>query len=251
MLLPVPIHGAPLKLSPTDPQPSSAAVSAARVAIRYGLRQSTACKSVRQLLSNDRYRTNFRPCYFLHGRRAERQCRYAGHETARCTINGDWDIYHGATKLNGTLPISRGGTSGTTAATALYNLINALSAVTPVAGDRIPFMDADGKTAGFVTLTNLLTALGFSNGILPLAKGGTGSSTAAGARSNLGITPANIGAAKTSHSHSGNDITSGQIDLARLPFKCAWGTAYVTGVSWATVAYSSGSGASSFQQRQS
>lgn len=161
-------------------------------------------------------------------------------------INGDWDIYHGATKLNGTIPISRGGTSGTTAAAALYNLINALSAVTPVAEDRIPFMDADGKTAGYVTLTKLLTALGFSNGILPLAKGGTGSSTAEEARSNLGITPANIGAAATSHSHSGNDITSGQIDLALLPFKCAWGTTYVTGVSWASVSYSSGSGASSF-----
>lgn len=161
-------------------------------------------------------------------------------------INGDWDIYHGTTKLNGIIPISRGGTNGTTAATALYNLINALSAVTPVAADRIPFMDADGKTAGYVTLTNLLTALGFSSGILPLAKGGTGASTAAGARSNLGITPANIGAAKTSHSHSGNDITAGQIDSARLPFKCAWGTTYVTGVSWATVSYSSGSGASSF-----
>lgn len=161
-------------------------------------------------------------------------------------ISGDWDIYHGATKLNGTVPISRGGTNGTTAAAALYNLINALSALTPVAGDRIPFMDADGNTAGYVTLANLLTALGFSGGILPLSKGGTGSSTAAGVRSNLGITPANIGAAAESHEHSGGDITTGQIDSARLPFKCAWGTMYVSGVSWSTVYYANGSGASSF-----
>jgi len=48
----------------------------------YGNRRPA--KSVWQLLSNDRYRTNLRPCYFLHGRRAERQYRYAGHETARC-----------------------------------------------------------------------------------------------------------------------------------------------------------------------
>ena len=37
-------------------------------------------------------------------------------------INPDWDIYHGSTKLNGTVPISRGGTGGTTAAAARSNL---------------------------------------------------------------------------------------------------------------------------------
>ena len=37
-------------------------------------------------------------------------------------INPDWDIYHGSTKLNGTVPISRGGTGATTAANARTNL---------------------------------------------------------------------------------------------------------------------------------
>ena len=37
-------------------------------------------------------------------------------------INPDWDIYHGSTKLNGTVPISRGGTGATSAANARTNL---------------------------------------------------------------------------------------------------------------------------------
>ena len=37
-------------------------------------------------------------------------------------INPDWDIYHGNTKLNGTVPISRGGTGAVTASLALVAL---------------------------------------------------------------------------------------------------------------------------------
>ena len=37
-------------------------------------------------------------------------------------INPDWDIYHGSTKLNGTVPISRGGTGATSAANARSQL---------------------------------------------------------------------------------------------------------------------------------
>ena len=37
-------------------------------------------------------------------------------------INPDWDIYHGSTKLNGTVPISRGGTGATSASGARSNL---------------------------------------------------------------------------------------------------------------------------------
>ena len=47
-------------------------------------------------------------------------------------------------------------------------------------------------------------------GTLPVAKGGTGSSSAAGARTNLGITPSNIGAAQTSHTH-GNITSDGKV----------------------------------------
>ena len=47
-------------------------------------------------------------------------------------------------------------------------------------------------------------------GMLPLARGGTGASTAANARTALG-------AAATAHTHAGTDIASGTIAAARLP----------------------------------
>lgn len=50
--------------------------------------------------------------------------------------------------------------------------------------------------------------------ILPVAKGGTGATSAGQARTNLGITPANIGAAASSHSHAASDITSGAVPVS-------------------------------------
>ncbi|BAU99610.1 tail fiber domain-containing protein [Aurantimicrobium minutum] len=49
--------------------------------------------------------------------------------------------------------------------------------------------------------------------IVPVASGGTGSSTAASARSALGITPGNIGAADVSHYHVIGDVTNLQAAL--------------------------------------
>lgn len=53
----------------------------------------------------------------------------------------------------------------------------------------------------------LLQALG----TIPVANGGTGATTAADARTNLEITPTNIGAAPTVHNHSGQAITPASV----------------------------------------
>lgn len=54
-------------------------------------------------------------------------------------------------------------------------------------------------------------------GTLPVSGGGTGAATAAAARTNLGITPANIGAAPTSHNHNATNINAGTLAADRLP----------------------------------
>ena len=53
--------------------------------------------------------------------------------------------------------------------------------------------------------------------VVPVANGGTGATSAANARTNLGITPENIGAADEEHTHSASDITSGTMSINRLP----------------------------------
>lgn len=53
--------------------------------------------------------------------------------------------------------------------------------------------------------------------VVPVTNGGTGATSAANARTNLGITPENIGAADEEHTHSAADITSGTMSVSRLP----------------------------------
>ena len=50
---------------------------------------------------------------------------------------------------------------------------------------------------------------------VPVNKGGTGATSASAARTNLGITLSNLGAASSLHKHSASDITSGTLPLSR------------------------------------
>lgn len=133
------------------------------------------------------------------------------------------------------------------------NLEALQTSTTIVDGDSVPVVQTDGATKRRITFTNLVAAIGTklatvfaaiahshgnitndgklgsvgnqvaitgSDGTLragtaPIEGGGTGASTAAGARTNLGITPENIGAAKTVHKHSASDIETGTLPVAR------------------------------------
>ncbi len=59
------------------------------------------------------------------------------------------------------------------------------------------------------------TTAGNVSGVVAVANGGTGATTAAAARTNLG-------AAAASHAHAATDITSGNLDVARAPSGGAW-----------------------------
>lgn len=67
---------------------------------------------------------------------------------------------------------------------------------------------------------------GMASGV-PVNKGGTGATTAAAARTNLGTNDA-------------GNITAGTLGMARLPFRIAHGQATITGAQWASVTFESG-----------
>ena len=58
-------------------------------------------------------------------------------------------------------------------------------------------------------------------------KGGTGATTAASARSNLGA-------------NNATNLTTGTLAMARLPFRIAYGQATITGAQWASVTFEDG-----------
>ena len=65
---------------------------------------------------------------------------------------------------------------------------------------------------------------GMESGV-PIANGGTGATTAANARTNLGT-------------NNASNLTTGTVNAARLPFKVQYGQTTITGVSWTTVSLS-------------
>lgn len=106
-----------------------------------------------------------------------------------------------ANGLYGAVPVTSGGTGGATVAEARKNLgLGETDGALPI---------ANGGT-GCTTLADAkkLFSVADDTGVIPVSSGGTGAKTAADARTNLGITPTNIGAATSSHKHSASDITS-------------------------------------------
>lgn len=200
-------------------------------------------------------------------------------------INPDWDIYHGSTKLNGTVPIARGGTGATSASGARSNLGvvaktgDTMTGNLNIQGSLYPSMllkptregqtnqtvfegsyvgassfaaweDASGNNRRMLEVRTKAYAASLDNAVMvrvcdngtwgnyrvfhagmpsgvPIANGGTGATTAANARSNLGA------------NNAGN-LTTGTLPAARLPFKVQYGQTSVTGVSWTTVSLTAG-----------
>lgn len=119
-------------------------------------------------------------------------------------------------KLLEVVPGKRGGTGGDSLFRGMSNLVNSVSENTAAPSDASRFlMPTSDQSVVWRSAANVWTwiaskirsTFGFgSANILSVANGGTGATAAAAARSNLAITPANIGAAATSHTHTAAGI---------------------------------------------
>ena len=87
--------------------------------------------------------------------------------------------------------------------------------VQPSASGLVGTVPISSGGTGGTTVAQARNNLGLGNtsGALPVANGGTGGTTASQARTNLGITPANIGASATSHKHNAADVTTGALPI--------------------------------------
>ena len=150
----------------------------------------------------------------------------------RVQINADWGLYIGDQNIvdmmgesSTVAPIEKGGTGQTTIAAArnAFGLGNTEGAV-PIANG------GTGQTT--VAAARNALGLGDTSGAVPVANGGTGATTAADARTNLG-------AAASSHNHAAEDIQSGTLAAARLPFKFAYGSTNINGSASISISYSS------------
>ena len=117
---------------------------------------------------------------------------------------------------DGILSVPRGGTGCETLTSGSFLVGNGTSAVTLRTASQV-LSDIGAAAASHTHAASAITSGTFNEARLPtisISKGGTGATTAANARTNLGITPANIGAATTDHTHTLGNL-SGTLPVSK------------------------------------